>query len=292
MDLVTLAADALTSDASWSADTERIAAAPHVLAWSSELPAAGAYVARDVGPTPVMLCRRDDGALAAYLNVCSHEGARVAMGCGTTERFVCARHGWTYDRTGAVVYRPGMIPNSPLKLGGRPLRTLPVEERAGLVLVWLTPGGDVDNPAPELPAALMTAGSDRWKSYRQRPFTGAANWKLVLTRLATAYGSDNATVVAPGTAVVRFADHALLLTVAPGLGPAEAHVTLAMVTTVTMEGTATATETHAAAFERAVQTVRGCLRFAEEDQQVAQAGQARPVMSILAADSAAFDSVS
>jgi hypothetical protein len=135
-----------------------------------------------------------------------------------------------------------------------------------------------------MPEALTTASSGQLSTYKQRPFTAATNWKLALTRLATAYGPDVTVVAPPGTLVVRHADHALLLTAAPGHGPGQSQVTLVMAIQGAAAAAAPTVEAHAASFEAAVKTVRGCLRTAEEDQAMAEAGQALPVLPHLAVD--------
>ena len=42
----------------------------------------GDYMTHDFTGVPILLIRRSDGSLGAYLNVCRHRGARVAEDCG------------------------------------------------------------------------------------------------------------------------------------------------------------------------------------------------------------------
>ena len=46
------------------------------------LPRAGDWMTHDYAGVPILLVRRDDGSLAAFLNVCRHRGARIVEGCG------------------------------------------------------------------------------------------------------------------------------------------------------------------------------------------------------------------
>ena len=49
---------------------------------SALLPRPGDWMTHDYAGVPILLARRDDGSLAAFLNVCRHRGARIAEGCG------------------------------------------------------------------------------------------------------------------------------------------------------------------------------------------------------------------
>ena len=63
---------------------------PLMLAFSCELREPNSYRAMDVGDVPVLLTRAPDGAVRAFLNVCSHRGAIVVEeGSGVARRFSC-----------------------------------------------------------------------------------------------------------------------------------------------------------------------------------------------------------
>jgi nitrite reductase/ring-hydroxylating ferredoxin subunit len=208
--------------APWADQARAYLDATHLAGWASEVARPGDFVTRDLGPSPVLVCRGDDGDLKAFLNVCSHEGARVALGCGTAERFVCGRHGWTYDRGGNVTYRPGAI-RGPIKLGGRPLRGLPVLERDGLVLVCPTPTGELDPSAISVPAGI---GRD-WRALGQRNLALTASWEAALDDVLSSAGGA---AVAVGTyaTVVAGDDHLLLVSAGPGQLDGETQVALTM----------------------------------------------------------------
>ena len=72
------------------------------------MPRPGDWLTHDYAGMPILLVRRDDGSLGAFLNVCRHRGARVvAEGCGTRRKdFPCPYHGWTYGLDGSLIARP------------------------------------------------------------------------------------------------------------------------------------------------------------------------------------------
>jgi len=153
---------------------------PLMLAFSAELARPGAYKAMTAAGVPVLLSRGGDGALRAFVNMCSHRGSQlVAEGAGSARRFVCPYHAWTYDDRGALV---GIL--SPEDFGAidkscHGLTALPVAERAGLVWVTLDPSSalDVDAFLCGYDALLAQFGFEGWHVVERREVAGPS-WKV------------------------------------------------------------------------------------------------------------------
>ena len=74
-----------------------------VLGHESQVRAPGDYFTTRMGRESVIVIRKDDNEIGVLVNRCAHRGTMVcAEGRGTTERFVCPYHGWSYDRAGAL----------------------------------------------------------------------------------------------------------------------------------------------------------------------------------------------
>ena len=74
------------------------------LAHESEIPNPGDYVSRMLGGVPVIMVRDENGVVRGHLNTCRHRGAKVCRSdAGNTRYFTCPYHGWTYQRSGALV---------------------------------------------------------------------------------------------------------------------------------------------------------------------------------------------
>lgn len=70
----------------------------------SEIPKPGDYQMRDIGRTPVLMVRGDDGQVRLLVNRCRHRGAQVCeTESGNVSHFKCWYHGWTFDTKGALV---------------------------------------------------------------------------------------------------------------------------------------------------------------------------------------------
>src|SRR5277367_4920687 len=68
------------------------------------------------GPKPFRLMGEDivlflgaDGKPAALKDRCCHRTARLSKGWCKDGNLVCGYHGWTYDRTGKVVFVPQLL---------------------------------------------------------------------------------------------------------------------------------------------------------------------------------------
>ncbi|WP_395104688.1 aromatic ring-hydroxylating dioxygenase subunit alpha [Actinomadura sp. SCN-SB] len=73
------------------------------VAHESQLPRPGAFLTTWMGEDNVLVVRRRDGSIGAYLNSCPHRGNRVCTAeAGTARGFVCNYHGWSFGLDGAL----------------------------------------------------------------------------------------------------------------------------------------------------------------------------------------------
>ncbi len=165
----------------WRLEVDRIfKRLPLMLAFSAELATPGDYKALEVAGVPVLLSRGADGAVRAFVNMCSHRGAIVVEeGLGNARRFSCPYHAWTYDQQGALVGILSREDFGPLDTSCLGLTPLPVAERAGLVFGVLTPGApmDIDAFLCGYDSLLAEFRFDEWHLVARRKVEGP-NWKV------------------------------------------------------------------------------------------------------------------
>lgn len=153
---------------------------PLVLGFSCELREPGAYKATLACGTPVLLTRGEDGAVRAFLNVCSHRGAIVvpeSLGCA--RRFSCPYHGWSYDAEGRLVGIANRSEFGEVDASRLGLTPLPAGERAGLIFAALRPGAplELDTFLCGYGEVLAHLGLERCHPVGRQSVAGP-NWKV------------------------------------------------------------------------------------------------------------------
>jgi phenylpropionate dioxygenase-like ring-hydroxylating dioxygenase large terminal subunit len=153
---------------------------PMMLAASCELPDSGDYKALSAAGLPILISRGNDGEIHAFVNMCSHRGARIMQeGSGNAHRFTCPYHAWNYNPEGELTAIFSESEFGELDKASNGLRHLPVLERSGLI--WVIP-----NPDSTLDIAAFLCGYDdllshfgfeNWKMFSQRTLKGP-NWKI------------------------------------------------------------------------------------------------------------------
>ncbi|MBW2723123.1 MAG: Rieske (2Fe-2S) protein [Deltaproteobacteria bacterium] len=79
---------------------------PMLVALSNELAEPGDRVLFDGAGPPILVVRGADRTLRAFLNMCTHRGARLVSSCDRSKRLVCPFHGWAFDLEGRLAGMP------------------------------------------------------------------------------------------------------------------------------------------------------------------------------------------
>jgi carnitine monooxygenase subunit len=127
--------------ARWQLEMDRVfRRLPLVFGMSAELREPNTYKAFEICGVNVLMVRGGDGTLKAFVNMCSHRGARlVEHGTGSARRFTCPYHAWSYDTAGALVGVFDRADFGPIDTSCLGLTELPVAERAGFIFGGVTP---------------------------------------------------------------------------------------------------------------------------------------------------------
>ncbi|MEM1114393.1 MAG: aromatic ring-hydroxylating dioxygenase subunit alpha [Pseudomonadota bacterium] len=148
------------------------------------LPKAGDFYAFDDTGIPILVVRKADGQLAAYLNACSHRGAPLGDGCGQARGgrlLTCPYHAWSYTLDGALHAVPyGERGFTDMDRSTRGLRPLQVEEQDGCIFVMPNPElrFDMSDTLGGLGESLSGFGFDNHHLLGIKRVETAINWKL------------------------------------------------------------------------------------------------------------------
>jgi phenylpropionate dioxygenase-like ring-hydroxylating dioxygenase large terminal subunit len=166
---------------------------PVIVGHASQLPQPGDYLTRDICGVPVIVLRRDNGDLRAFINVCKHRGGRLlreAQGSGLRS-LVCQYHAWTYTTDGSLRGIPHKEGFESLPQSCKQLTELPLVERYGLLWLRLTPEVNGDATAAmtaQLDAFLPSELCEDLEAYKLAShvvfdpveFHRPINWKLAI----------------------------------------------------------------------------------------------------------------
>ncbi|WP_353229664.1 aromatic ring-hydroxylating dioxygenase subunit alpha [Novosphingobium sp.] len=125
----------------------------YVAAWADEIDQGP--IERQIVGDHVVLWRRDDGSPAAVSAFCSHRRLSLANGRVIGNRIVCGYHGLEFAADGTCV----TVPCQHAVPKGADIRGYPVEQRWGLVWIWM---GDAARADPATIIDVPHWGSADW----------------------------------------------------------------------------------------------------------------------------------
>ena len=159
---------------------------------SADLAEPGAYRAMRVDGLPLVVVRRPDGSLGAFVNACRHRGAPLVHPASSGENlqaFHCPYHAWTYDLSGELRARPMAAGAFDDVASDCALHARPVAERYGLIFV--RPEGDepidVDAALGGAQDDLGSFALDTYTHIESRTHEWDFNWKLFFDTFSESY---------------------------------------------------------------------------------------------------------
>lgn len=111
----------------------------YVAAWNHEL-IDGKMLSRTILGQKILFYRGDSGKIRALDDRCCHRGAPLSFGRKEGDNIRCMYHGLLFDPDGTCIQIPGQDVIPPNLC----VRSFPVEEKYGLVWVWMGDAGKAD----------------------------------------------------------------------------------------------------------------------------------------------------
>ena len=156
----------------------------------ADIAAPGDFTVESILDTGVLIARRDDGEVHAFHNRCRHRGHPVAEGRGSTLRFTCPYHAWTYSLDGALLRAPHTQGVDGVDLDQLGLRPIRVEIVAGAIFVNLddeAPSFDECHPGLRAEIESWAPAGDDMTNVFESPTVHRANWKASVENFSECY---------------------------------------------------------------------------------------------------------
>ena len=162
---------------------------PQLVGFSPDLPNPGSFFTFDDLGVPVLLVRDNDGKVNAFLNACSHRGARLKEGCGKAASLSCPYHAWGFDLKGKLrtIFKEesfGCVDKAYYNLV-----KLPVEEKYGMIFAGLDPDMKftIDDHLGDLAPYFAMWNFDQMELVNTHEWRLQTNWKLALDTFCEGY---------------------------------------------------------------------------------------------------------
>lgn len=163
-----------------------------VLGHASMLKQPGDHFVHDHTGQPIIVIKGKDKKIRAFLNVCRHRGVRLSNAVGVENKpsLVCPYHNWVYSTEGNLNKIPleeeafGSIDKSCYGL-----RTLELQEVAGLLFVCPDPDGRVDlgKQLQDLEQDLNHFATADHVFFKESVSVKKTNWKLIIEAFLDGY---------------------------------------------------------------------------------------------------------
>ena len=149
----------------------------YAASWTNEIPP-GEKLARMFLERPVVIFRGESGRYIALDDRCCHRGAPLSLGRIEGDCLRCMYHGLKYNSDGVCIEIPGqdLISNQ------HRVHSYPLEERGGLLWIWM---GDPELADPDLIHHFPYLSDPNWAGLDRPAYIHyEANWLLIVDNLA------------------------------------------------------------------------------------------------------------
>ena len=156
---------------------------------ASELPEPGSHLLFGHLGLSIVIARGKDGQIRAFHNVCRHRGAPLVMaGGGTTKRFTCPYHSWSYNLEGELVAVPEEFNFACLDRSERGLIPVRCENWRGFVFINLD---DNAGSLTDFLGAVVRETADfpleKLRVQKSARLTMRCNWKAMYDNFLESY---------------------------------------------------------------------------------------------------------
>jgi phenylpropionate dioxygenase-like ring-hydroxylating dioxygenase large terminal subunit len=166
---------------------------PICLGTAALVPNQGDWFTVDIGDKSILIVRNNKTEISAYLNICSHRGAKLVEGSGTKAyAFKCPYHSWVYNLDGELKARPRENAFDEINKDQCSLQKFELDNHQGFL--WLIMGKKAKNKhssnKADLNELLIDYDFNKYQHFKSIKIYPKLNWKLAVDTFLELYHID------------------------------------------------------------------------------------------------------
>ena len=166
---------------------------PICLGTAALVPNQGDWFTVDSGDKSILIVRNNKTAISAYLNICSHRGAKLVEGSGTKAyAFKCPYHSWVYNLDGELKARPRENAFEEINKDQCSLQKFELDNHQGFL--WLIMDKKAKNKhssnKADLNELLIDYDFNKYQHFKSIKIYPKLNWKLAVDTFLELYHID------------------------------------------------------------------------------------------------------
>jgi len=166
---------------------------PICLGTAALVPNQGDWFTVDIGDKSILIVRNNKTEISAYLNICSHRGAKLVEGSGTKAyAFKCPYHSWVYNLDGELKARPRENAFEEINKDQCSLQKFELDNHQGFL--WLIMDKKAKNKhssnKADLNELLIDYNFNKYQHFKSIKIYPKLNWKLAVDTFLELYHID------------------------------------------------------------------------------------------------------
>ena len=166
---------------------------PICLGTAALVPNQGDWFTVDIGDKSILIVRNNKTEISAYLNICSHRGAKLVEGSGTKAyAFKCPYHSWVYNLDGELKARPRENAFDEINKDQCSLQKFELDNHQGFL--WLIMDKKAKNKhssnKADLNELLIDYDFNKYQHFKSIKIYPKLNWKLAVDTFLELYHID------------------------------------------------------------------------------------------------------
>jgi len=166
---------------------------PICLGTAALVPNQGDWFTVDIGDKSILIVRNNKTEISAYLNICSHRGAKLVEGSGTKAyAFKCPYHSWVYNLDGKLKARPRENAFEEINKDQCSLQKFELDNHQGFL--WLIMDKKAKNKhssnKADLNELLIDYDFNKYQHFKSIKIYPKLNWKLAVDTFLELYHID------------------------------------------------------------------------------------------------------